>query len=64
MVEELLNELHSATFFMKLDLHSIYHQVHMHLNDITKMVFRMQQGLFEFLVMPFGLMNTRPPFKL
>jgi hypothetical protein len=34
----------------------------MHLEDITKIAFRMHEGLFEFLVMPFSLTNTSMTF--
>ncbi|WVZ96249.1 hypothetical protein U9M48_041913 [Paspalum notatum var. saurae] len=52
VVNELLDELHGACFFTKLDLYSGYHQVHMNVD-----------GHFEFLVMPFGLMNAPATFK-
>ena len=63
LISELVEKLRGAQYFTKLDVRWGYHNVRIKKGDEWKAAFRTNQGLFEPLVMMFGLTNSPATFQ-
>jgi hypothetical protein len=61
-IDILFNQLVGAQELSKIELCSSYHQIKIHAEDIPKTTFTTRYGLYEYLVMSFGLTNAPAHF--
>jgi hypothetical protein len=61
-IDILFDQLAGVRVFSNVDLHSGYHQIKIHPEDVTKTAFSTRYGLYEYLVISFGLTNDLAHF--
>ena len=64
LISELINKLQGARYFMKLDTCWGFNNIQMKSRDEWKAAFRTNRGLYELLVMFFGLTNSPATFQM
>ena len=63
LISKLLDRLNGAIVFSKIDFKNAYHRIRIHEGDEWKTAFHTRYGYFEYLVLPFRLINAPATFQ-
>ena len=63
LIREILDRLSQAKFYTKLDIIAAFNRMRIKEGEEWKTAFRTRYGLFEYLVMPFGLYGAPATFQ-
>ena len=63
LIRETLSKLAKAKYFTKLDIIAAFNRIRIAKGDEYLTAFRTRYGLFEYLVMPFGLIGAPSTFQ-
>ena len=63
LISKLLDKLKGAKYFTKIDLWARYNNIHIKDGDQWKAAFKTSRGLFEPIVMFFGMYNSPATFQ-
>ena len=66
-MDDIMDCLSGELYFSKIDLKSVYHRIRIREDDEHKTTFKTNKGLYDWLVIHFGLTNSlstfcNPPF--
>jgi hypothetical protein len=61
-IDNLLDQIKGGKYFSNIDLKYGYHHVLIEYTYVWKTAFKSKEGIFEWLVMPFGFTNASTTF--
>ena len=64
LIQEYIDQLNKMKYLSRIDFINEYWQIRIKESDIFKIIFNMRNSKYEFLIMPFNLINTSIIFQM